>query len=111
MTEGFLASIASGPRAYDSRAYVTMLLEHMREQRNLVSLLIDAGRMDIVRGEFDRAFGVEGARGHDAVRRSFLSGGLYNLFYTWALDGYKPDPAQMPISSARWSIRAEGDAR
>lgn len=93
LTEDFPATIASGPRAY-----ATMLLGRMRGQRNLATLLIHAGCRDIVRKEFDRAFEIEGTRGREADHRSFLSGGLYNLFYMWASGGYRSEPSRIADS-------------
>ncbi|MBQ3339392.1 MAG: helix-turn-helix transcriptional regulator [Atopobiaceae bacterium] len=95
LIEGFLASLDPNLRSYDSRAFVEALLKHMQAQDASIQLLIKSGRMDIVRTEFDRAFEVGGTDRRDSARRRFLSGGLYNLFYKWALDGYDPDAAQI----------------
>ncbi len=95
ITEDFLAHLDPSLRAYDSCAFVLALLKHMRAQDDLVRLVMKADRMDIVRAEFDRAFGVGGVDRRDSARRRFISGGLYNIFNAWVRDGYEPDAAQI----------------
>ncbi|MBQ6395105.1 MAG: TetR/AcrR family transcriptional regulator, partial [Atopobiaceae bacterium] len=54
-TEQFLESIEPGLRQKDPRAYVTALLEHMRDNREVIELMMGTPLMDIIREEFDRA--------------------------------------------------------
>ena len=93
ITEEFLATLPPHLREYDSAAYITAILENTRAHDEDIRILIAANKMDIVREEFDRAFAVGGKDKRDSARRRFLSGGLYNLFYKWALEGYDP-PAE-----------------
>lgn len=90
-TEMFLKTLEPGLRQRDPRAYVIALLEHMRDNREVIGLMMDSHLMDIIREEFDRAFDVDDPDWSISAKRRFLSGGLYNLFYGWARAGYEPD--------------------
>ena len=93
-TEAFLERVGPDLRHRDPQAFVLAFLRHMYERRAFVALYMKSQRMDIVREEFDRAFGVGCADRRESARRAFLAGGLYNLSYRWALADYDP-PAEM----------------
>ena len=91
-TEDFLERVGPDVRHRDPRAFVLAFLRHMWDRREFIALYISSQRMDIVREEFDRAFGVGCADRRESAQRAFLAGGLYNLTYRWALSDYDPAP-------------------
>ena len=93
-TEDFLDRVGPDLLHRDPHAFVLEFLRHMHDRRDFVALYMASSRMDIVREEFNRAFGVGCADRRQSARRAFLAGGLYNLSYRWALSDYDP-PAEV----------------
>ncbi|MBQ6411236.1 MAG: TetR/AcrR family transcriptional regulator [Atopobiaceae bacterium] len=94
-TEGFVAWTGPNLRLRDPHAYMFALLRHIHDNRDTIDLLFRSNRMDILREEFNRAFGVGCEDRRESARRAFLSGGLFNLVYRWVLAGYDPTPERL----------------
>ena len=64
---------------------------HMKEtsQRKLSSLLIHAGKFDLVRGEFERILSYRAHDHKDLYRYHFLGGGICSIYYAWLVSGCK----------------------
>ena len=95
VTEEWLESIGPGLRQQDPGAFVHELLRHILKEREITELFLKSDRADILRAEFNRAFGVGCEDRRESARRAFLAGGLFNLSYRWVLSGYDPDPDTM----------------
>lgn len=95
VTEEWLESIGPGLRQQDPGAFVHELLRHILKEREVTELFLKSDRADILRAEFNRAFGVGCEDRRESARRAFLAGGLFNLSYLWVLSGYDPDPDTM----------------
>lgn len=95
VTEEWLERLDPKLCEQDSRGFVRELLQHALDERDVTELLLKSDRADILRAEFNRAFGVGCEDRKESARRAFLAGGFYNLSYRWALAGYDPDPDTM----------------
>lgn len=94
-TEKFIAWIGPDLRLRDPHAFMFALLRHIYDNHDAIDLLFRSNRMDILREEFNRAFGVGCEDRRESARRAFLAGGLYNLVYRWSLSGYDPTPERL----------------
>lgn len=94
-TERFLEMMGPGKMTSDPIGFLTAYLQYYYDNRHIVDLLMKSGRMDVMREEFNRAFGVGCEDRRESARRSFLAGGLYNLTYRWTLSGYDPSPERL----------------
>ena len=92
MASAWLESTSSDLWRNDRHAYLLELLREMYSQRRLVELLIKSDRIDVLRTEFNTAFGVGCPDRRESARRAFLAGGLYNLVYRWAVSDFDPSP-------------------
>ena len=95
LTESFLEGYPPERRETDRPAFLAACLRFYYDHRALVERLMESGRMDIVREEFNRAFGVGCPDRRLSARRSFLAGGLYNLAYRWTTVGYDITPEHL----------------
>ena len=95
VTEEWLEFVRSRVDENDTRACLKALLQHVLDEREITDLLLKSDRIDILRAEFDRAFGVGCEDRRESARRAFISGGLYNLCYRWMLSNYDSDPDTM----------------
>ena len=76
----------------DPHEYLLAMLREIYDKRRLVELLIRSDRIDVLRTEFNTAFGVGCPDRRESARRAFLAGGLYNLVYRWAVSDFDPSP-------------------
>lgn len=109
--QGFIDTTDPNLRSSDPKGFLIAFLHLYQDNQGFVRRLMDSGRMDIVREEFNRAFGVGCEDRRESARRSFLAGGLYNLAYRWGLAGYDPSPerlAEFVAGMAKDLLGAEG---
>ena len=76
----------------DPHEYLLAMLREIYDKRRLVELLIRSDRIDVLRTEFNTAFGVGCPDRRESARRAFLAGGLSNLVYRWAVSDFDPSP-------------------
>ena len=95
ITERFLERYDVETRLANPCGFLADYLHYYYENRRVVDLFMKSGRMDVLREEFNRAFGVGCPDRRESARRSFLAGGLYNLSYRWTLTGYDVSPEDL----------------
>lgn len=69
--------------------YFIAIFRHLTSQRKLSSLLIHAGKFDLVRGEFERILSYRAKDQKDLYRYHFLGGGICSIYYAWLVSGCK----------------------
>ena len=67
--------------------YFIAIFRHLTSQRKLSSLLIHAGKFDLVRGEFERILSYRAKDHKDLYRYHFLGGGICSIYYAWLVSG------------------------
>ena len=94
-TEAFLEECGRDLFFSDPRAFVVKLFEYLQANRDTVALYDNSNLMEIVREAFDQAFGVGCEDRRESAKRSFVSGGLYNLFRRWIVRDYEPSAERL----------------
>lgn len=77
---------------------LTILFNHLFDQRDFYDLLLKNNIQYIVENEFERIFFFRANNENDYLYLSFLSGGIYKLYYYWALHGYNESPMEIAAS-------------
>lgn len=72
--------------------YFIKLFTHMECQKELCTALYKAGLIHIVKNEFDRVFLNVYKYEYNDYKSSFLSGGIFNVFLFWFVNGCKESP-------------------
>ena len=67
--------------------YFIAIFRHLADQKKLSSLLIGAGKFDLVRGEFARILSYRAHDHKDLYRYHFLGGGICSIYYAWLVSG------------------------
>lgn len=72
--------------------YFEKLFIHMESNRQLCTALRRAGLIHVVKDEFDRVFLNNYKLEYDRYKSVFISGGIYNVFYFWFINGCREKP-------------------
>jgi len=95
VTDRFLLESGISYRDDSGREYFTKLFTHMQKYGAECLLLHRAGLIHLVKEQFDRVF-LEVHRGeYDEYKSYFLSGGVYNVFLLWLMNGLRESPEEM----------------
>lgn len=95
VTESFLKDSAINYQEDTTHKYFIKLFAHMECQKELCDALYKAGLIQIVKDEFDRVFLDIHRYEYNNYKSSFLSGGIFNIFLVWFLNGCKESPEEM----------------
>lgn len=77
------------------RDYFIKLFTHMGQYKTECSLLYRAGLIHIIKSQFDRIFIMVYQGEYDDYKSYFLSGGIYNVFLLWLINGCKESPEEL----------------
>lgn len=75
--------------------YFRKLIEHLSAIRGVGQLLVDAGRFDLLRGEFDRIYTSKAGTHREWLRSTFIAGGICNVYYSWLVNGCRDEPSEL----------------
>ena len=95
VTDAFLEESAISYEGDSTRDYFVKLFTHMERQKELCQAAAKAGLLHLVKDEFDRVFQTVHRKDYDPYKSYFLSGGVYNVFLLWFVNGCKETPRQM----------------
>ena len=95
ITENFRSSTQIIYQNDPPEAFFVMLMTHMKNQRDLCDLLYQAQMLYLVSDEFDRVFQSVYAGKYDPYKSSFISGGIYSVFYHWLRSGWRETPREI----------------
>lgn len=95
VTDSFLEKSAISYREDTIREYFIKLFTHMERQKELCTALYQADLIYIVKDEFDRVFLESHKREYNDYKSFFLSGGIFNVFLFWFVNGCRESPEEM----------------
>ena len=79
----------------DFKRYITKLFTHLEINKDTGILLYKANMIHYLKDEFDRIFLSKGANEIEKYHYTFISGGLYNLYYYWIKNNCKETPTEL----------------
>lgn len=87
ITDEFLENSQIKYEADSFKKLITILFTHLTVNKNLGLLLYKNGLMHYVKNEFDRIFVQKAGTVAKEYECYFFSGGLYNVYYFWLMNG------------------------
>lgn len=75
--------------------YIVKLFTHLENYKDIGILLYNANMIHYLKDEFDRIFLAKAHNSDEEYKYSFLSGGLYNLYYYWIKNNCKETPQEL----------------
>ena len=88
ITDDFIYQTGIDYYKLDIKSYITLLFTHLYHHRELAEILIKSNILHLVKDEFDRIFLKKDIQNAGKYNLYFLAGGLYNIFYHWAMEGF-----------------------
>lgn len=82
--------------------YITDLFTHLYNYKQLGDLLLKADMFYLVKEKFDYVFDSLKTAEEEEASLYFISGGLYNAFYYWAIHGYNCPPKKIAEDITRY---------
>lgn len=83
---------------YDSRRfkeYLIMLFEHLNHHRDYCLLLYKNKLLYLIKETFDKYFLKNATNKNEQFNQMFISGGLFNIFEFWLINGCKETPKDL----------------
>lgn len=92
------------------KEYIITLFYHLKEQEHIGLLLYKANLIHYIKDEFDRIFHNKAHNKKEQYNYYFVSGGLYNLYYYWLINGCKETPEDLADMFMDFFILKEGNS-
>ena len=77
------------------KEYLIVLFTHLKEKEDIGILLYKANRIHLIKDEFDKIFLGKAKNRKEQYHYYFISGGLYNIYYNWLINGCKESPKEI----------------
>lgn len=77
------------------KEYLIVLFTHLKEKEDIGILLYNANLIHLIKDEFDKIFYNKAKNIKEQYNYYFISGGLYNIYYNWLLNGFKETPQEI----------------
>ena len=77
------------------KEYLIILFTHLKENEDIGLLLYKADLIHIIKDEFDKIFYSKANSTKEEYNYYFISGGLYNIYYYWLINGAKETPLEL----------------
>lgn len=77
------------------RDYLIVLFTHLKEKEDIGILLYKANLIYLIKEEFDKIFYNKAQNTKEQYHYYFISGGLYNIYYNWLVNGCKETPEEI----------------
>lgn len=77
------------------KEYLIVLFTHLKEKEELGILLYKANLIYLIKDEFDKIFYNKAKNIKEQYNYYFISGGLYNIYYNWLINGCKETPKDL----------------
>lgn len=87
ITNEFIKNSRISYKADDFKKFIVVLFTHLTANRKLGLLLYQNSLMHYVKDEFDKIFAQNAATTTEKYNCYFISGGLYNIYYFWLMNG------------------------
>ncbi len=75
--------------------YLIVLFTHLKEKEEIGLLLYKANLIYLIKDEFDKIFYDKAKNIKEQYHYYFVSGGLYNIYYNWLINGCKESPKEI----------------
>lgn len=75
--------------------YIIILFEHLKEKEDIGLLLYKSNLIHYIKDEFDRIFFNKAHNKKEMYHFCFVSGGLYNIYYNWLINGCVESPEEL----------------
>ena len=72
-----------------------LIFTHLEKNKDIGILLYKADMIHHLKDEFDRIFLNKATSLNEEFTYSFISGGLYNIYYYWIKNGCKESPQEL----------------
>lgn len=95
VTDEFVSDSAISLEKDSSTEYFTKLLAHMKQYREICSILYSAGLTQLLKDEFDRRFFISYGEIYGQFKACFLSGGIFNIILLWLTGGCRETPEKI----------------
>ena len=76
-------------------AFIIVLFTHLKEKENIGLLLYKANCLHFIKDEFDKIFIGKAKNKKEEYNFRFVSGGLYNIYQYWLLNGSLEAPEEI----------------
>lgn len=77
------------------KEYIITLFYHLKEKEDIGILLYKANLIHYIKDEFDKIFFNKAKNKKEQYNYYFVSGGLYNIYYNWLINGCKETPEEL----------------
>lgn len=77
------------------KEYLTILFTHLKDKEDIGLLLYKANCIHFIKDEFDKIFFNKAKTLKEKYNYYFISGGLYNIYYYWLINGCKETPEEL----------------
>ena len=77
------------------KEYLIVLFTHLKEKEDIGILLYKANCIHYIKDEFDKIFYSKAKSKKEQYNYYFISGGLYNIYYNWLVNGCKESPKEI----------------
>lgn len=77
------------------KEYLIVLFTHLKEHQDICDILYKANLIHLIKDEFDKIFYNKATSKSEQYNYCFISGGLYNVFYNWLIEGCKETPNEI----------------
>ncbi len=95
ITDRFLTVSGISYKNDSPREYFVKLFTHMEQYKSICSALYQADLIYLVKEQFDRVILAIHHDDYDDYKSYFLSGGIYNVFLLWLINGAKESPEEL----------------
>lgn len=98
ITDRFLETSTISYKDDTIHDYFVKLFTHMKEQKEICTVLYKAGLIHIIKNEFDKVFLKTYRHEYSGYKSAFLAGGIYNVFLFWFTADCKESPEDLANS-------------
>ncbi len=95
ITDEFLAASKISYKRDGDREYFIKLFTHMEQYKDICMALRKADLLHIVKEQFDKVFLTVYKNEYHDYKSYFLSGGIYNVFLLWLVNGCRESPSEL----------------
>ena len=95
ITNDFLIASGISYKKDSGREYFVKLFNHMEQYKDICTALWEADLLHIVKEQFDKVFLTAYKNEYHDYKSYFLSGGIYNVFLLWLVNGCRESPSEL----------------
>lgn len=94
-TENFIINSRISFKNDSITDYFIKLFTHLTQYKDICTIFYRAGLIYLIKDEFDRVFIMFYKGIYDEFKSNFLSGGIFNIFLLWLINGCVETPEQL----------------